>query len=104
MGVGAACLVRIAGGPCAAFNCEMLALPVHLPLYVWPFGNGSSALLVMAGVIASSIFLGEGARSQSTPTMLLAAGFALVMFAAGRLLTPLGISKNRATPTWALIA
>jgi len=34
--------------------------------------------------------------------MLLAAGFALVMFAAGRLLTPLGISKNRATPTWAL--
>jgi predicted acyltransferase len=87
---------------CCFSTAKMLALPVHLPLYVWPFGNGSSALLVMAGVIASSIFLGEGARSNLRRTMLLAAGFALVMFAAGRLLTPLGISKNRATPTWAL--
>jgi len=34
--------------------------------------------------------------------IVLAVGFGFVVLAAGRLLTPLGISKIRATPTWSL--
>jgi predicted acyltransferase len=34
--------------------------------------------------------------------MFLAVGFGLVMLGAGRALTPFGISKIRATPTWCL--
>jgi heparan-alpha-glucosaminide N-acetyltransferase len=76
----------------------------HVPLYVWPFGNGAMASIAMAGVFTSSIFTGElGSRWPSfRQKATVACGFAAATLLAGRLLTPLGISKIRATPTWCL--
>jgi predicted acyltransferase len=80
----------------------MLAFPDRVPLYFWPFGNGAMACIITAGVITSSIFLGNGSRSNPRRAMIVAAGFGLLMLAAGKALTPFGISKIRATPTWSL--
>jgi hypothetical protein len=75
---------------------------VHLPAYVWPFGSGASCLIVMAGVVTTQIFLYPGAGTalrRKLSWALLFAGASLMM---GWLVTPLGISKIRATPTWCL--
>lgn len=72
----------------------------HLSLYAWPFGNGALPSLVMAGVVASQIFLMGSLRPSRK--MQLGIVMAIVSFAAGWFLRPLGISKIRATPTWAL--
>jgi heparan-alpha-glucosaminide N-acetyltransferase len=87
---------------CILSTAKMLVFPNHLPLYFWPFGNGAMACLIMAGVVTSSIFLDAGPEREPGRTMTVAACFALAMLAAGWLLTPLGISKIRATPTWSL--
>jgi heparan-alpha-glucosaminide N-acetyltransferase len=72
----------------------------HLSLYVWPFGNGAMASLVMAGIATSGIFLsGDNRPARKIQLGIL---LAVVSFAAGWFLRPLGISKIRATPTWAL--
>ena len=45
-----------------AYNVASVArwLPfAHVPMYIWPFGNGAMPTLVMAGVVTSSIFLGD---------------------------------------------
>jgi predicted acyltransferase len=74
----------------------------HLTLYEWPFGNGAMVSLVMAGIVASLIFL-DGERATSTGRkMMLGLVMGILSFAAGWYLKPLGISKIRATPTWAL--
>jgi predicted acyltransferase len=56
----------------------------------------------MAGVVTSTIFLKETRwrrfREKASPALL----FAVAVLAAGWLLTPLGISKIRATPSWCL--
>lgn len=74
-----------------------------LPSYIWPFGSGDSCLIVMAGVITTQIFT-EPARVNGSlrPKLTWAAAFAVACLIAGWLLTPLGISKIRATPTWCL--
>jgi heparan-alpha-glucosaminide N-acetyltransferase len=87
---------------CVLSTGKMIAFPGHLPLYLWPFGNGAMGCIVMAGVITSSIFLGTDRRPSSGRAMSFAVGFGLLMLAAGRVLTPFGISKIRATPTWSL--
>ncbi|MFZ0746105.1 MAG: DUF5009 domain-containing protein [Terracidiphilus sp.] len=87
---------------CVFSTARILAFPEHLPLYIWPFGNGAMAVIVMAGVVTSLIFLGTGKRPDPKGAMMLACGFGLVMLVAGRVFTPLGISKIRATPTWSL--
>jgi heparan-alpha-glucosaminide N-acetyltransferase len=87
---------------CALSAGKVIALPGHIPLYLWPFGNGAMACIVMAGVITSSIFLGRDRRPSSRRAMSVAVGFGVLMLAAGRAFTPLGISKIRATPTWSL--
>ena len=87
---------------CVLSTGKMITFPDRIPLYFWPFGNGSMGCIVMAGVIISSIFLGRERRPSPRRAMLLAVGFGLVMLAAGRALTPFGISKIRATPTWSL--
>jgi heparan-alpha-glucosaminide N-acetyltransferase len=70
--------------------------------YQWPWENGSSASLVMAGVVTSVIFL-EARRFRTFRQKLVpATAFALAALIAGYLLSPLGISKIRATPTWGL--
>ncbi|MGC2547868.1 MAG: DUF5009 domain-containing protein, partial [Silvibacterium sp.] len=58
--------------------------------------------MTMAGVVTSSIFLGAHRWHTARQKMLLAVAFAVPVLAAGWLLTPLGISKIRATPTWSL--
>jgi predicted acyltransferase len=87
---------------CAFTTARIVTLPRHCSLYVWPFGNGAMACIIMAGVITSSIFLGAAARDNLRRTMTYAVSFGVLMLAAGRALTPLGISKIRATPTWSL--
>ena len=77
-------------------------LPIKgLPLYVWPFGNGAMPSIVLAGVITGQIFLDDRWPGISKKVWL-AVLLALACFAAGWALQPLGISKIRATPTWAL--
>ena len=80
---------------------------IHTPnIYRWPFGNGSHTALVLGGIVTAQIFFGlrPGTDKRSTPrnATLIAILFALIALAAGWLLTPLGISKIRATPTWTL--
>jgi predicted acyltransferase len=58
----------------------------------------------MAGVATSVLFV--GAHSRHWPTFrskaTYALAFAAIVLVAGYFLTPLGISKIRATPTWSL--
>lgn len=71
-------------------------------LYAWPFGNGAMPSLVMAGIVTSQIFLEGGEAVRPARRMQLGMLFAVLSFAAGWYLRPFGISKIRATPTWAL--
>jgi len=87
---------------CALSTAKVIGFPGHLPLYFWPFGNGAMSCITMAGIVTSSIFLGRNRQHNARQTMPLAIAFGLLMLAAGRVLTPLGISKIRATPTWCL--
>jgi heparan-alpha-glucosaminide N-acetyltransferase len=87
---------------CVFSTAKILAFPHRIPLYFWPFGNGAMACIIMAGVITSSIFISDGSKRTPHRAMAIAACFGLLMLAAGRVLTPLGISKIRATPTWSL--
>ena len=73
----------------------------HLPAYLWPFGSGASCLIVMAGVVTTQIFLYSRATT-SIRRLRWALVFASASLLAGWLLTPLGISKIHATPTWCL--
>lgn len=83
-------------------SARWIAFPDHLPVYVWPFESGALASITMAGVVTSTIFLGETRwwtfREKATPALL----FAAAVLAAGWVLTPLGISKVRETPSWCL--
>ena len=78
--------------------------PGHWPWWFWPFSNGSMCALIMAGITTTGIFLGYAGTSAVRPAaskaILIAATFGVTMLVAARLLTPLGISKIRATPTW----
>jgi heparan-alpha-glucosaminide N-acetyltransferase len=74
----------------------------HLPMYIWPFGNGAMVSITMAGIVTSLIFLGEHRWKTPWQRIQLALLMAVICFAAGWLLKPLGISKIRATPTWSL--
>ena len=88
------------------FNCasvgRWISFPNHLPMYVWPFDNGAMASLVMGGIVVSAIFLGAHRWQAHREKTILAIVFGVACLIAGWFLTPLGISKIRATPTWAL--
>ena len=79
---------------------KWIVLPHHLPLYYWPFDNGAMAAIMIGGIVTSVIFLGDHRWKTLGQKLSLAGGFALIALVAGRVLTPLGISKIRATPTW----
>jgi len=81
---------------------NLIGWPVHLPLYLWPFNNGSMVCIIMAGVITCGIFVGANGRAPVSRPIVLAVSFCLVILMVGWVLTPLGISKIRATPTWSL--
>jgi heparan-alpha-glucosaminide N-acetyltransferase len=88
-----------------AYNAGCVAhwIPIgRVPLYIWPFGNGAMPSLVMAGIVTSLIFVGEDGGSRPWRKMGLGLLMGVICLAAGWLLKPLGISKIRATPTWAL--
>jgi len=89
-----------------AFNsfctAKWITIFQHTPLYFWPFGNGAMASITMAGIVTSVIFLGAHRWQTLRQKTLLALGFAVSTLLVGWLLTPLGISKIRATPTWCL--
>jgi len=87
---------------CAVSTLHWLNFPNTLPLYFWPFSNGSWACMTMGGVVTSAIFLGDHRWRTAGQKMIMAVAFAVPVLVAGWLLTPLGISKTRATPTWSL--
>lgn len=87
---------------CALSTDRMPLVPIRLPLYVWPFGNGSMCCIVMAGVLTTSFFRRPESLSTPRKAIFSAIVFGLVSLAAGWMLKPLGISKIRATPTWSL--
>jgi heparan-alpha-glucosaminide N-acetyltransferase len=89
---------------CAASTAKWISFPGHIPLYLWPFGNGAMASIALAGVVTSSIFVeSSGLRSTTLRQKSIAAiSFGSITLLGGWLLTPLGISKIRATPTWCL--
>jgi heparan-alpha-glucosaminide N-acetyltransferase len=70
--------------------------------YQWPWGNGSSASLIMAGVVTTVLFMQVPQWRTFRQKLPVALGFASATLLAGYLLAPLGISKIRATPTWCL--
>lgn len=87
---------------CALSTARLVEFPDRVPLYFWPFGNGAMPCIMMAGVVTSILFLGNGKRPSPRFSVVIAAVFALLTLVAGAGLTPLGISKIRATPTWSL--
>ena len=87
---------------CAISTAKIVTFPDQIPLYLWPFGNGAMCCIIMAGVITSQIFVRPEGRVAPSLAIPFAAGFSIVALIAGRVMVPLGISKIRATPTWAL--
>ena len=76
--------------------------PAELPYYLWPFGTGAFGMISLAGVVTAVLFLQEDRLKtfgQKAPYAFL---FAVLLLTAGWILTPLGISKIRETPTWCL--
>jgi predicted acyltransferase len=73
------------------------------PSYIWPFKTGAGQSIVMAGLITSMLFLTDAFAINRRQKTIAALGFASALFVSGWLLTPLGISKVRATPTWCLV-
>ena len=87
---------------CAFSTARVVTFPHHLPLYIWPFGNGAMCCIVMAGICTSLIFRPSNGPVNPRTAIAAAAGFGLISLVAGYALIPLGISKIRATPTWSL--
>ncbi len=89
-----------------AFNAlttaKWLTLTQHLPYFVWPFSNGAMAAITLAGIVTSVIFLGNHRWQALAHKTLLGLSFGILSLIAAWILTPLGISKIRATPTWSL--
>ena len=71
------------------------------PLYWNPFEAGLSSL-TMAGVLASFVILGNTLAPTFRQKTYWILGAAAILFVIGFALQPLGISKNRDTPTWCL--
>jgi heparan-alpha-glucosaminide N-acetyltransferase len=74
----------------------------HLPYWVFPWDNGAMAGIVFAGIVTSVIFLGAHRWQTLRQKTFLGLTFGVLSLIAGLFLTPLGISKIRATPTWSL--
>jgi hypothetical protein len=96
-----ACLIGL-----VTFNvltaARWVTFPQRIPYYFWPFSNGAMAATTFAGIITSVIFLGAHRWQSLSQKTLLSVTFGILALVAGWALTPLGISKIRATPTWSL--
>ena len=89
-------------GLCCVSTLHWIDFPNHLRLYLWPISNGAWASMTMGGVVTSIIFLGDHRWKTAVQKMRVAVSFAVPVLIAGALALPLGLSKNRATPSWAL--
>lgn len=74
----------------------------RFPYWIFPFDNGAMAGIVFAGIVTSVIFLGAHRWQTLGQKTFLGVSFGVLSLIAGWFLTPLGISKIRATPTWSL--
>ncbi len=79
-----------------------ITFPRHIPYYFWPFSNGAMAAITLCGIVTSVIFLGAHRWQSLARKIGLGLSFGILLLIAGWVLTPLGISKIRATPTWSL--
>jgi uncharacterized membrane protein len=79
-----------------------ITFPRHIPYYVWPFSNGAMGGIMFAGIVTSVIFLGAHRWQSLGQKTSLGLSFGALSLIAAWVLTPLGISKIRATPTWSL--
>jgi heparan-alpha-glucosaminide N-acetyltransferase len=86
----------------AASLARWITFSAKLPYYFWPWNTGCFCLLTMAGIVTSTIFLSDSLAATAKQKALWAIAFASALFLNGWVLTPLGISKIRATPTWGL--
>jgi heparan-alpha-glucosaminide N-acetyltransferase len=89
-----------------AFNALTAARLVEFtgrfPYWFFPWDNGAMAGIVFAGIVTSVIFLGAHRWQSLRQKTILGLSFGVSALIAGWFLTPLGISKIRATPTWSL--
>jgi predicted acyltransferase len=89
-----------------AFNvltaARWITFPQRIPYWFWPFTNGAMAAITFGGIVTSVIFLGAHRWQSLRQKTTLGLSFGALSLAAGWALTPLGISKIRATPTWSL--
>ena len=83
-------------------SAHLWLFPLHVPLYIWPFGNGAMPCIILAGVATANLLMPSQTSTPSIPKLWPTLVFGIGMLLAGFLLTPLGISKIRATPTWCL--
>jgi heparan-alpha-glucosaminide N-acetyltransferase len=74
---------------------------VH-PWWWWPPQNGSQPALVFAGIVLTTLFFLEPRCNTFLRKAVPAILFGVITAVAAYLLSPLGISKIRATPTWVL--
>ncbi len=79
---------------------QWVLFPDALPFYVWPFNNGAFPLLAMAGVVTTRLFLDGDPHGRFRDHALWGAAFGCGLLLCGFFTSPLGISKNRATPAW----
>jgi hypothetical protein len=89
-----------------AFNAltaaRLVEFTERFPYWFFPWDNGAMAGIVFAGIVTSVIFLGTHRWQTLRQKTLLGLSFGISALIAGWFLTPLGISKIRATPTWSL--
>jgi hypothetical protein len=81
---------------------KWLTITERWPYWYWPFSNGAMAGIMLAGIVTSVIFLGAHRWQTLGQKTFLGILFGVAALIAGWVLTPLGISKIRATPTWSL--
>jgi predicted acyltransferase len=73
-----------------------------VPPYFWPFESGATASIIMAGLLVSLLFFDKLFTASPQAKIRWAVLIAAVLLLSGWALSPLGISKNRGTPTWCL--
>jgi heparan-alpha-glucosaminide N-acetyltransferase len=86
----------------AMTSAKWIVATEGLSYVLWPFSNGAMVGITFAGIVTSVIFLGDHPWKTIAQRAMLGVAFGLFALFAGWFLTPLGISKIRATPTWSL--